>query len=228
MDKTALYKLSYGLYVIGVQNGDGFGGCVVDSLAQISSAAVPHVIVSVMNANNTRALIEHNGCFTVSVLPCDTDPFTVANFGFQSSRDCDKWQNVEHELFHSLPVLSLTSSVLYLRVTNTMPFETHTAFICEVEDAVTTGGDPLIYGDYLKNMKGDAAKAFALFKDGKRPLPSAPKKNIEEETTMENKDGQWVCTVCGYVYDGDEPFEELPEDWVCPLCSQPKDVFELQ
>ncbi len=50
---------------------------------------------------------------------------------------------------------------------------------------------------------------------------------------------EYVCTVCGYVYDpavGDEengiapgtPFSELPDDWVCPLCNAEKDMFEKQ
>ena len=39
---------------------------------------------------------------------------------------------------------------------------------------------------------------------------------------------QWVCTVCNYVYDGEIPFEELPGDYVCPLCGVDKSYFELR
>ncbi len=38
----------------------------------------------------------------------------------------------------------------------------------------------------------------------------------------------YVCDVCGYEYDGDIPFEELPEDWTCPLCGVGKDQFSVR
>ena len=91
MDTKALFKLSYGLYVIGVNNNGNFGGCVVDALVQATGGDTPRVIICCMNGNNTPEKIKEHGEFTVSVLGQSLNPFVLSNFGFQSSRDADKW-----------------------------------------------------------------------------------------------------------------------------------------
>ena len=70
--------------------------------------------------------------------------------------------------------------------------------------------------------------AFKSYKDtGKVPAPAAAPAPVAEKKADEGK-GKWVCTFCGYVYDGEIPFEELPDDWVCPLCGKPKSAFVKQ
>ena len=87
MDKTALFNLSYGLYVLGVKNDSfEFGGCIVDALAQISSGEPERIAVSCMKNNNTPACIKNSGEFTVSVLGRDVDPFIISCFGFNRQR----------------------------------------------------------------------------------------------------------------------------------------------
>lgn len=223
MDKSALFKLSYGLYVVGVKNGDSFGGCVVDAFMQATAGDAPSVILACMNGNLTAELIEKYGEFTVSVLVENVDPFVLGNFGFQSSRDADKWANVPHHDMGGLPVLNGCAAYLRCRVTETKPMSTHKIFICSVEDAVTGEGEPLIYGDYHKKLKGAVAAAFNEFKSTGKP-PVASQVSAPEASAPAAKE-VWVCSVCGYEYDGDVPFEELPEDWKCPLCGQPKSVF---
>ena len=118
MDKTALYPLSYGLYVIGVKNDFcEFGGCVVDALMQISSGNTPQIAVSCMKNNNTPAMIEKYGKFTVSVLGRAVDPFVLSCFGFQSGKNSDKWAAVERDFADGLPVLK--KAVSYLICTKT-------------------------------------------------------------------------------------------------------------
>ncbi len=107
------------------------------------------------------------------------------------------------------------AAVAYMRckVTEAKELSTHTAVFCEVVDAWQgTGGDPLIYGDYQKDMKSKTMAAFKAFKET-GSVPAAEKKE------------KWVCRICGYVYDGDIPFEELPDVWTCPLCMAPKSEF---
>lgn len=211
MDNTALYRLSYGLYVIGVKNGDGFGGCVVDSFAQVGSGKTPMVLLSSMNTTNTCGLIEENGEFTVSVLAKEVDPFVIANFGFQSSKDTDKWDNVPHVEVKGLPVLVDAAAYLRCKVEEVKKLDTHTLYLCSVEDAWLGEGEPLLYADYRKpELKNAVRDAFAEFKA----------KNAEEDKTEE-----WVCSICGFRYRGDVPFEDLPDDYVCPVCGQPKSVF---
>lgn len=220
MDNTALFRLSYGLYVVGVKNGESYGGSVVDAFAQVGSGKTPMVVISCMNINNTTSLIEKSGEFTVSVLATDVDPFVIANFGFQSSRDTEKWKNVPHVIVNGLPVLTDAAAYLRCKVESVTKLDTHDLYLCSVEDAWLGEGEPLLYADYQKpQLKNAVREAFAAFKAGQ---PHTEKK----EDFVKDENGEWVCSVCGYRYKGDIPFEELPDDFTCPVCGQPKSVFE--
>ncbi|MDR1466455.1 MAG: flavin reductase [Treponema sp.] len=215
MDNTALWKLSYGLYVVGVKKEEGqFGGSVVDAVAQVSAGDQPALILSSMKNNLTCALIKSEGQFILSVLPANVDPFIVANFGFQSAREVNKWANVPYSLKDGLPVLDCAVAFVRCKVIESKELETHTLFICEIIDAQNSEPTvkPLLYADYQENMKASASESFKKFKEtGKAPA----KKKV-----------QWRCQICGYVYDGGVPFEDLPDDWACPLCGVGKDAFE--
>lgn len=82
MDQTALFKLSYGLYVVGVKNGDSFGGCIVDAMMQVTSDMPPLLMLGSMRNNLTNQLIRKTGELTISVLRADADPFLIANSVF--------------------------------------------------------------------------------------------------------------------------------------------------
>jgi flavin reductase (DIM6/NTAB) family NADH-FMN oxidoreductase RutF len=165
MDPKALYKISYGLYVVGTKLGEKYAGCVVDAFIQSTSSPVPTVILCSIQKNQTNAAIKETGEFTVSVLGTDVDPFVIGNFGFQSGRDADKWANVPHTLSDGLPVLENAISYLRCKVTDQKELSTHTAFFCEVTDAWLGKGEPLIYGDYQKDMKGKTMEAFKAFRE---------------------------------------------------------------
>lgn len=219
MDKTALYPLSYGLYVIGVKNDFcEFGGCVVDALMQISSGNTPQIAVSCMKNNNTPAMIKKYGKFTVSVLGRAVDPFVLSCFGFQSGKNSDKWAAVEHDFADGLPVLKKAVSYLVCTVSKVIEADTHILFIADVTDAFNGEKDePLLYADYHKEYKDKALSAYKLhYLEGS---------NQETVPVAESGGEKWVCPVCGYVYDGEIPFEELPDDWKCPLCGVEKSRF---
>jgi flavin reductase (DIM6/NTAB) family NADH-FMN oxidoreductase RutF len=167
MDLTALFKFSYGLYVIGVKHGDKLGGCIVDALVQASSNEPPTLILCSIKGNYTNEIIKAEGVFSISVLPVTVDPFVVANFGFQSARVADKWNNVPHSISGGLPQLEGAASYVKCSVKNAVELATHTAFFSEVTDAVRGDGDPLVFGDYQKTMKNAAYEAFQKFKKGK-------------------------------------------------------------
>lgn len=210
MDETALFKISYGLYVLGSKIDGKNAGCIVDAFIQSTVSPVPTVILCSIQANQSNEAIKQTGEFTISILDKDVDPFVIGNFGFQSGRTTDKWANVPFRTVDGLPVLEKAASYLRCKVTDAKELSTHTAFFCEVVDAWQGSGEPLIYGDYQKNMKTKTMEAFQAFRNtGKVP----------------SQEPKWVCTVCGYVYDGEIPFEELPSDWKCPICGMPKSVF---
>lgn len=163
MDKTALFKISYGLYVTGVQNGAGFGGCVVDAFMQTTDAPATAVLCS-MRRTLSNALVKESRLFTLSVLPAHVDPLVIANFGFQSARDADKWANVPHTLRGGLPALDCACAGMLMRVTDLRELATHTLFFCDIEDAWTGEGDPLLYAEYQRSMKPAAMAAFQALK----------------------------------------------------------------
>ncbi len=164
MDSKALYKISYGLYVVGTKIDGEYAGCVVDALIQSTSAPVPTVILCSIQKNQTNTAIKQTGAFTVSILGTDVDPFVIGNFGFQSGRDTDKWSNVPHKIADGLPVLEKAVAYLRCKVTDMKELSTHTAFFCEVTDAWQGEGAPLIYGDYQKDMKSQTMEAFKAFR----------------------------------------------------------------
>ncbi len=210
MDSKALYQISYGLYVVGTKIDGKDAGCVVDAFIQSTSSPVPTVILCSIQANQTNMAIKQTGEFTISVLTKKTDPFVIGNFGFQSGRNADKWANVPSRRMGDLPILEHAAAWLRCKVTDYKELATHTVFFCDVTDAMVGEGEVLTYGEYQKEWKGKTQEAFKTFQEsGKAPAP-APR---------------WVCSICGYVYDGKVPFEELPEDYKCPICGHPKSVF---
>ncbi len=213
MDNKALYNISYGLYVVGTKLDGKTAGCVVDAFIQSTSTPVPTVILCSIQANETNAAIKQTGGFMISVLGTDVDPFIIGNFGFQSGRNADKWAYVSHKLTDGLPILDKAVSYLRCKVTDQKELSTHTAFFCEVIDGWLGEGEPLIYGNYQKDMKTKTMDAFKSFK---------------ETGVVPSKKEKWVCQICGYVYDGDVPFEQLPDDWTCPLCAHPKSDFQKE
>ena len=167
-----------------------------------------------MNTSRTKECIEQSGEFAISVLPKNTDPYIVANFGFQSSRDVDKWATVPYEIKEGLPYIPMALAKIRAKVIDKLTYPNNTVFIAEVENAFDVReGEPLTYKHYRDEFKEECLKSFA-----NRSAPKSEKTNFK----------QWTCSLCGYVYDGETPFEELPDDWRCPLCGVGKDLFELR
>ncbi len=223
MDNSALHKLSYGLYIAGARHGDRLAGSVVDAVMQ-AAMTPPVIALSSMKQNFSNEAVHETGEFTLSVLPTTVDPFVIANFGFQSSRNVDKWGNVPFELRDGLPVLSGCLSYMRCRVTQTVEYPSHTLFLAEAQDAwLGQAGEPLLYASYFSDLKTQVISAFKAYQEnGSRPASSAA---MPVTAPASQKKAVWRCGVCGYEYDGEIPFEQLSNDYVCPLCKQPKKVF---
>jgi flavin reductase (DIM6/NTAB) family NADH-FMN oxidoreductase RutF len=168
MDNKALYKLSYGLYVTGVETANGLGGSGVDSVAQISHGVTPRIAFGSMNNNFTTESIRQSGEFTLSVLGRDVEPFVIGNFGFQSARDpqVKKWGNVRHTIKDGLPVLDAALSFMRLSVEEIIAYDTHTLFLAAVRDMWLGESEaaPLLYAEYLSGRKNEVFAAFAEYK----------------------------------------------------------------
>ena len=218
MNDFILNSLSYGMYAVGVKDGEKTSACIANTVMQISRT--PNTIaVSLNHENYSCECIQKNGLFSVSVLSEDTSGTVIGALGFASGRDTDKLKNVRHRvLSEGIPIIKENTCCWFLcKVVSTAETTTHTVFIAEViAGSEKSVGRPMTYDYYHKVIKGRAPK-------------NAPTYREEQQTVSEQGGESWVCTVCGYVYnDPFVPFEELPDDWVCPICGAPKSAFKRQ
>lgn len=211
MDPKAFQAISYGVYVVSTWDNGRPTGCTANSAAQITASPATF-IVSINKNNYTNQCIRDCGHFAVSVLSEKTDPSVIGVFGFRSGKNFDKFSEVPYEIRDAMPVVTDSCAYIACRVIDSMDTPTHTVFLGEVIGAETLSGEPpMTYAYYHKVVKGKTAK-------------NAPTYLPEENT--DSKTGKYVCSVCGYVYDGNIPFEQLPDDWTCPVCGRPKSVFK--
>lgn len=203
MDEKAVYSLTYGLYLITAADGEKRSGCVANTLAQVTSKPVK-VSVALNRDNYTTSLVLASGRFAAAVMTEDTDMDVIRNFGFRSGRDADKFAGGGYDDFGGVPTLKRDMAAVFsVRVTETLDLGTHILFAGEVEDAERCSDRPVMtYAYYHAVKKGATPK-------------NAPSYREERE-----KKGR-RCTVCGYVYEG----ENLPEDFRCPVCGQGADKF---
>lgn len=231
MNLDALFKLTNGLYILGANENGRYVGSLVDAVTQVANEPLM-IVVSCNNRSYTKECIEKSGEFSLSVLCRGVDPFVLGNFGFQSSRDVSKWDNVDFYVENGLPYLSDNIACLRCKVVSRTEFVSNTMFTAEVVDASSNKDmDPLTYRDYRGYFKTEVLKSFEEYKKNKnKPQISKQhetkgEKKMSEETKEEK---HWICTVCGYIYDEPTPFEDLPDDWVCPLCGVDKSFFEYK
>ena len=210
INKNAFRNLSYGVYVVSTLDGERPTGCVANSAMQITSEPAT-IAVSINHDNYTNACIEKTGKFAISILTEQSEPGLIGTFGFQSGKDVNKFDGVEALEKEGLSVITDACCYLVCKVINKMETATHTVFLGEVIAAdVLKEEEPMTYAYYHKVVKGKSPK-------------NAPTYIAEEEPVQ--KEEKWVCSICGYEYRGEIPFEEVPEQFVCPVCKQPKSVF---
>ncbi|WP_276538493.1 rubredoxin [Dehalobacterium formicoaceticum] len=236
MDTKIFHKLSYGLYVIGSTKDGAMNGQIANTVFQISSDPAT-VAISINKNNLTNEFIKASKVFSVSILPKTVPLNLIGHFGFKSGREFDKYQSISYKKGVAGAPILLENSVGYIEceVINSLEVETHTIFIGKVVDAeVFSQEDPMTYAYYHQVKRGSAPSGAPAQKN------EEPKSKTE---TTDNKEGKgmkkYVCSVCGYVYDPAEgdpdsgvapgtAFEDIPDDWVCPVCGVGKDQFEVE
>ncbi|WP_316630955.1 flavin reductase [uncultured Ruminococcus sp.] len=196
-DLTALFNIGYGLYVVTARDGDKDNGCIVNTVSQVTNT--PNRIAVCINKKNlTHDMVAKTGVMNVNCLSTDA-PFSVfEHFGFQSGRDVDKIIG-EGILRSDNGVAFLghyINSFMSLKVEQTVDLDTHSMFICSVTEARVITDVETMTYTYYQN-------------------------NVKPKPETDGKKG-WVCKVCGYVYEG----EELPDDFICPLCKHGVADFE--
>lgn len=215
MNNKILTSLSYGMFAIGTKGDSMPNACIVNTVVQITSNPLT-IAVSVNHDNYTNECIKKNGMFTVSVLSENTSGAVIGALGFTSGRDGNKLENVNHKILREgAPVIQENICCWFLcKVTGSIETVTHTIFVAElVAGSESINGTPMTYKFYHDVIKGKAPKNAPTY--------------IAENTTQDIE--KYVCSICKYEYnDPLVPFEELPDDWVCPICGAPKSVFKKE
>lgn len=198
MNTNVMFKIQYGLFVLTAREGDKDNGCIINTASQVTSTPC-QISIAVNKDNYTHDMIQRTKEFNVSVIAENATFDLFQHFGFQSGKNVDKFQNYENAERSENGIYYVTEGVnsfISARVVSEMDMGTHTIF-----GAVVTGGEVLTdttsttYNYYQKNIK--------------------PAKSAEQKTG-------WLCTVCGYVYEGDP----LPEGYICPICKHGVEAFE--
>jgi flavin reductase (DIM6/NTAB) family NADH-FMN oxidoreductase RutF/rubredoxin len=233
VDKKTLHKISYGLYVICSKKEEKINGQIANALFQVTSEP-PTIAVSINKQNLTHDYITASKVFTLSILNKNTPLSFIGTFGFKSGRDLNKFQNVSYKLGKNNAPIVLDHCLAYVEATviDSIEVGTHTIFVGDVEEAAVLSNDPVMTYEYYHEVKGGYSPKTA-------PTYSSESDKKRDQKKEEIKMDKYVCTVCGYVYDpanGDPDsgiaagtaFEDLSDDWVCPICGAGKDAFEKQ
>ena len=202
MDNQALFKLSYGLFVLTARDGEKDNGCIINTAIQ--AASTPNQLsICVNKTSHTHDMIVKTGIFTVSILNQKASFDIFKRFGFASGRDVDKFADYaeckrgDNGVYY---ITESTNAYISVKVSKTEDLGSHTMFVGEITDMEILGKEPSVtYAYYFQHIK---------------PKPEA--------SASPSGKTVWRCRICGYEYEG----EELPEDYICPICKHPASDFE--
>lgn len=246
MKYKAFHKLSYGLYIIATEFENKKFGYIGNTAFQVTSEP-SQIAISSHKKNFTTEKILNSGKFSISVLKKEVNTSLIGEFGFMSGEDFDKFRNVKTISSVTGAPIVVDSSVAWFdcKVVNKVDVGSHILIIGEVLDSdVLSGDEPLTYEYYREKYKMLAPKNAPTYVEKEKleneVVPeSKPKPENEEdhEHVFDEESGTYTCSICGFQYDPEEgdpalgippgtPFEDLPEDYKCPICNAGKDYFK--
>ncbi len=197
MDNKAMFNLSYGLFILTAKDGEKDNGCIVNTVGQVTSQP-NRISLAVNKANYTHDMILKTKEFNVSVLAENSKFETYKHWGFQSGRNTDKLESISFKRSANglVYIADETNAFLSAKVVSTLDLGTHTLFIADVTD-----------GEVLSQVP---SATYSFYQNNIKPKPAS----------TEKRKG-FICTVCGYIYEG----ETLPDDFICPVCKHPASDF---
>ena len=244
MKLKAFHKLSYGLYLIASENKGRKVGYIANTVFQVTSDPA-QLAISCHKNNKTTQVILDSGIFSVSVLKKEVNMKIIGDFGFMSSSDLDKFNGINTITAKTGAPIVLDSSVAWFdcKVVSSVDLGSHYLIIGAVLDSdEISDEEPLTYQHYREKYKMLSPKNSPTYID-KSILDAEtsiiPKKELKEEQDHAPIfDGKsWVCVICGYTYDPEEGdptvgilpgtrFEDVPQDYRCPVCNAAKEYFQ--
>lgn len=203
MNKKAMYKLSYGLFVLTSKDGDKDNGCIINTAIQAASSP-NQLSICVNKANYTHDMIVKSKAFNISTISEAANFELFKHFGFQSGKDVNKFDSYQHFNRSQNGITYITAGInsfISVKVDKIIDLGSHSMFIGEITDMELLSDDKsATYEYYLNNIK---------------PKPEEVGKTDDGQTI-------WRCTICGYEYIG----EQIPDDFICPICKHPASDFE--
>ena len=245
IDTSALFDLNYGLYIVTAESETEISGCIVNTAMQLTAEPIT-VMVAVNKDNFTNHVIAESGKFTIVTLSDQADIDLVANFGFHSTKDYDKFAEypaLSSSVGTPYVVNDMASSGLVCEVIDSVDVYTHTVFVGKLIAARKfSDADPMTYSYYHKVLKGTTPKNASAYVPPQAEVDDSIEAGdtLEEPTELlerksaagadadaaepEKQLNKYQCLMCGYVVEVEG---ELPDDYVCPLCGAPKSAFKL-
>ncbi|SEI47774.1 NADH-FMN oxidoreductase RutF, flavin reductase (DIM6/NTAB) family [Lachnospiraceae bacterium A10] len=200
---NAMYSLSYGLFVITANRDGRDNGCITNTVSQVTTDP-NRILVAINKGNFTHDMIMDTKKFTVSVISKKADFDLFKHFGFQSGQDVDKFadfSDCKKSRNDTMIITKGTNAYISADVEQCIDLGSHTLFIARVTESDT--------------LTDDKSATYTYYQEHIKPKP---------EKVGTTNDGQtvWRCKICGYEYVG----EELPDDFICPVCKHPASDFE--
>lgn len=201
MNEKTMHKLSYGLFVLTAHDDGKDNGCIINTAIQLTSNP-QRISIAVNKANHTHDMIMNSKNFTVSIISEEASFDLFKRFGFQSGKDVDKFAGFTDckRGYNNCNIITKgTNGYIAAWVDQTIDLGTHTLFLALVTDMEIISDVP--------------STTYAYYQSNIKPKPQPKKENTGKTI--------WRCTVCGYEYEG----EELPADFICPICKHPASDF---
>lgn len=198
MDTSVMFKIGYGLYVLTAKDDTKDNGCVINTVMQVTSNPL-QVAIAVNKKNYTNEMIQKTRKFNLSILSEKADFEIYKHFGYQSGREVDKFASfadVRRSPNGVLYITKGTNAYLSAYVQQEVDLGTHSLFIAQLVASESLSNDKSATYDYYQNF-------------------------VKPKTENVAKKG-WRCKICGYIYEG----ENLPADYICPVCKHGASDFE--
>jgi flavin reductase (DIM6/NTAB) family NADH-FMN oxidoreductase RutF/rubredoxin len=232
MDIKSFFKVTYGLYIVSSHDGDKLNGHVSNTVFQVSAEPARFAIATHKD-NLTTDYIKKSRVFSISVLQQDIDLEFLGPWGFSSGSETDKFTDCNYKTGKSGAPIVLDKSIAYIdcEVDSEIDTGTHILFIGKAVDAeiLNDKASPLTYAYYRDVIKGLSPENAPTYTEKSKLAES----EIKDEAGLK----KFQCLVCGFIYDPEEgdptknippgtAFEDLPDDWKCPICGVGKEEFK--
>ncbi len=198
MDTNTLFKIGYGLYVLTANENGKDNGCIINTVMQVTCEPC-QIVLAVNKCNYTCEMIQRTKKLNISVLDEGTQFEICKTFGYQTGRNSDKFANFLDAKRSPNGVLYITkdtNAYMSAYVKQEIDLGTHILFIAQLVDAEILSDKPTVTYDFYQ-------------------------KNIKPQPQTSAKKG-WRCKICGFIYE----HENLPADYICPICKHGAVDFE--